>query len=193
MEIRRSEQIDELVKALASAGLEFEPILRDQVNPEFSSDYADLAQEIAHTKPALHKHGVVVLQFPRLVTGKNGRPGVEITTMLCCGNQFLAFELTMPAADENKFDAHTIGKAITYGRRYSYESALCISGEHDDDGNAAAGFPPRRGSKANGSPQKVGPQSQKPRQLDLAVNANRYDSSNGPFTPPDVKKDGYSL
>jgi hypothetical protein len=196
MEIRRSEDIAELITALAKAGLDFVPILRDQVNPEFGSDYAELAQEIAATRPALNRQGIAVLQFPRVVSAKNNRPGVEVTTMLCCGNQFLAFELWMPAPEAEPFDVHMVGKLITYGRRYSYEPALCISGEHDDDGNQAAGFPPRRGSKERSpeSARKLGPQSQPATQMSLAVNANRYNADNGPFAPPDGTKDGgYSL
>jgi hypothetical protein len=199
VEIRRSEDISELVTALAKAGLDFKPILRDQVNPEFDSDYADLAQEIEATRPALNAHGIAVLQFPRVISARSGRPGVEVSTMLCCGNQFLAFELWMPAPENEPFNVHTVGKLITYGRRYSYEPALCISGQHDDDGNGAAGFPPRPGSKAYGESKseasiKRGPQSTpEPKQLALAVNASRYNSPSGPYAPPDEKKDGYSL
>jgi hypothetical protein len=104
--------------------------------------------------------------------------------------EFLAFELWMPAAQSERFDCQTIGTAITYGRRYSYESALCISGRHDDDGNQAAGFPPRNGRKAEPeASKKLGPQLQgNGHQMKLAVG-----SSNGPFAPPEAVKGGYSL
>jgi len=46
-------------------------------------------------------------------------------------------------------------------------------------------FGERRTSKAEDSPQQGA--------LKLAVNASRHQSDNGPFSPPEVKKDGYSL
>jgi hypothetical protein len=44
----------------------------------------------------------------------------------------------MPAGTASRFDAQTVGSAITYARRYSYLGILGIAPE-DDDGNVASG------------------------------------------------------
>ena len=184
MEIRRSEQIGQLMAALAQAKLEFSPLVRDQVNLEYMTDYTALATEIWATQESLARQGIAVVQIPRTLSKplKNGQheAWVEIATFMGhSSGEFMAFELLMPAAQNDRFDCQTIGSAITYGRRYSYECALCISGRKDDDGNAAAGIPPK------------GPQPTRPpdsRQLKLAVG-----SENGRFAPPDSAPKGYSV
>jgi hypothetical protein len=181
MELRRSESIDKLVSALAKAGLEFEKFSKDQQNFDFQSNFASLATEIYATKEALNRNGIAVLQFPRTVMGKTGRPGVEVTTMLACEDQFLAFELIMPAEKDGRFDCQTIAQGVTFGRRISYESALCIRGaDPDDDGNGLRGSVPQ-GTKAEAG-GKRGPQSQagSAQQMKLAVG-----SPSCKFAPPD--------
>jgi hypothetical protein len=196
MEIRRSEKIGILVAALAKAGLEFGDLEKDEVNHDFLSSYTDLATELKATKPALNKEGIAVLQFPRVVRGVSGRQGVEITTMLCKDEEFLAFDIVMPAAEGDRFDCQTIAKGVTYGRRISYESALCIRGaEPDDDGNALRGTPPPNGQRRKNEPAtwdggKQPPQSERPdpRQMKLAVG-----SSSGKFAPAERDGGSYAL
>jgi hypothetical protein len=66
--LRRSAQIGKLIEALAKAGTEFGEITKDTENPYFKSSYADLATLIKHTRPALAKYGLVILQLPRKVS-----------------------------------------------------------------------------------------------------------------------------
>ena len=190
MEIRRSEAIDKLVCALAKAGLEFEKFSKDQQNFDFQSNYADLATEIDATKEALNRNGIAVLQFPRTVTGRSGRPGVEVTTMLACGDQFIAFDLIMPAAEDGRFDCQTIAKGVTYARRLSYESALCIRGaDPDDDGNGLRGDLPGKSNGASAA-GKRGPQSQPAQsQMKLAVGSDNPSK----FAPPTGSPGGFSV
>lgn len=138
MELSKSENLNELGTALAKAESEFEQITKDTTNPHFGKTYADLSSLIRATRPALAKHGITVIQIPRL----RGQNFVEVTTMIMhASGQFMACELIMPAAQRDRFDAQTIGSAITYARRYAYQSMLNVAGEDDDDGNAATGKP----------------------------------------------------
>lgn len=132
--LKHSSEIGELGKALASAGLEFDSAVKDTSNPFFKSKYADLAELIRATRPALSKHGLVVIQSPRV----NERSACVTTMLLHSSGQWLSDELELPAAQGTKFDAQTVGSAITYARRYAYQSILNIAGEVDDDGNAAS-------------------------------------------------------
>jgi hypothetical protein len=162
MELRHSETIGKVVEALAKASSEFQPITKNSTNPYYGQKYADLSSLIEATRPALSANGLVVLQTPRVIANR----AVEITSMLAhSSGEFMAFDISFPAWQDVKedardgspityrqrFDAQTIGSAITYGRRYSYQSLLNISAEEDDDGNSTV----RRNSKPEAVPEKT--------------------------------------
>jgi hypothetical protein len=130
--IRRSPSIAKLVEAKAKASTEFAEIAKDTENPFYKSTYADLATLIKATRSVLGKNGLDVSQFP-LTNGS--RAGV--TTLLAhSSGEWIESDLTLPVT---KQDAQGTGSAITYARRYAYQSVLNIAGEEDDDGNAAVG------------------------------------------------------
>ena len=55
--------------------------------------------------------------------------------------QWVKSEIRMPIG--GKKDAHAIGSACTYGRRYGL-SALTGVAQYDDDGNATTAGPPKK-------------------------------------------------
>lgn len=131
--ISRSETIGKLTAALAKAQLAFKTIKKESDNPFFKSKYSDLASLIDATRGGLAENGLAVMQF-----AQSNEKTVTVSTMLShSSDEFVAHDLVMPVS---KMDAHGIGSAITYGRRYSYQSILSIAGEDDDDGNAAVGL-----------------------------------------------------
>jgi hypothetical protein len=122
----------EMISALLKANAEFEKVTKSRENPYFKSKYADLAQLIDATKPALTKHGLIVMQSP----GTYREGIVTVHTELWHSSGAVRREsMEIPVT---KHDAQGVGSAITYGRRYAYQSILNISVENDDDGNAAA-------------------------------------------------------
>lgn len=129
--------IGQLVAALALAQTEFKPVTKDTVNPFFKSKYADLATIIAATQPALSKNGLVVLQIAS-VDEHAKQAGVR-TILAHSSGQMIEAQLMLPAAQGTKFDAQTVGSAITYSRRYAMQSILGVSADADDDANAASG------------------------------------------------------
>lgn len=128
--MQTSEQINELAAALAKAQGEMAPAIKDAVNPAFRSKYADLAAVWAACCPSLTKHGIAAVQDASLC-----ERGVSVTTRLIHGSgQWIEFgPLTVPMS---KQDAHGVGSATTYARRYGLSAALGIVAD-DDDGNAA--------------------------------------------------------
>lgn len=126
-----SEHIKDIATALAKAQGEMEPALKDATNPAFRSKYADLAAVWAACCPALTKNGIATVQDARL-----DERGVAVTTrLLHSSGQWMEFgPLTVPMA---KQDAHGVGSATTYARRYALSAALGIVAD-DDDGNAAS-------------------------------------------------------
>lgn len=125
-----SEQIAEIAAACAKAQLELKPATKDALNPAFKSRYADLAA-IVEASRVYAKHGVAVFQD---VT--TSEAGAAVSTRLAhSSGQWMEFgPLTVPTA---KKDAHGVGSATTYAKRYGLSAALGISADEDDDGNAA--------------------------------------------------------
>jgi hypothetical protein len=145
-ELKHSESISELVKALAAARREFSPVKKEQINPFYAKKdatgkiiggkYADLSALIEATEPALSKHGLVVIQSPHM----EGTELVMTTMLVHESGQWFRGELKMPPT---KPDAQSVGSVCTYARRYPYGSFLNVAAENDDDGNAAVGKEPK--------------------------------------------------
>lgn len=132
----RSEQINELAAALANAQAEMGGAKKDSTNPHFKSKYADLASVVDASLPALNKHGIAVVQFPRLAHAGGNEWLVEVETQLIhSSGQFVADSLAVPVT---KVDAQGVGSAITYARRYALGALASVAPE-DDDANAAVG------------------------------------------------------
>jgi hypothetical protein len=127
----RSAQLGELFAAVAKAQGEIEGAKKDSTNPHFKSKYADLASARDAVQGPLSKNGLALIQWPRTVNN-----GVEIETWLGhASGQYMSGTLCMPCS---KMDAHGVGSAITYGRRYALMAVTGVAPE-DDDGNAAGG------------------------------------------------------
>jgi hypothetical protein len=129
-----SEAINEIAAACAKAQLELKPAAKDAENEGFkrngkASKYSDLTAiiEAAHVYA---KHNVAIFQD---VTTSDA--GVAVVTRLAHGSgQWLEFgPLMVPLG---KRDAHGVGSATTYAKRYGLQAAALIPTD-DDDGNAA--------------------------------------------------------
>lgn len=126
-----SDAINEIAAALAKAQVEVQNPKFDSVNPHYKSKFASLAAVRNAIMPVLAKHGIAVLQDL-----KNEPGGVACTTHLLhsSGQRLMSGPLFMPAT---KLDAQGMGSAATYARRYALLATVGVSGEEDDDANAA--------------------------------------------------------
>lgn len=146
---RHSETFAKLAEALSKAQREFTTVKKDTTNPYYNAKYAPLDSIIEACQPALAKNGLVVIQSPR-TEGKS----VTITTLLAhVSGEWIADDLTLPAEGKGKdgalkFDPQTVGSAITYGRRYAYQSLVGIAAEEDDDANTFVQPPSRKTASA---------------------------------------------
>lgn len=121
----------EMVKALIKAKQEFGAIAKDKKNPHFKSEYASLDAVLAAVEPALHKHGLVLMQTIEVI-GDGG--AVLVTKLLHESGESFDSNYPLPAAtDPQKF-----GAGITYARRYALCALLSVTADEDDDGNTAA-------------------------------------------------------
>ena len=127
--MKMSDSIAQLAEALAKAQGQIDDASKGSKNPFFNSKYADLAAVRAVIREPLAVNDIAVIQFPRSLDGE-----VEVETMLTHkSGEFISETLRLPVG---KWDAHGIGSAITYARRYGLMSLLGIATD-DDDGNAA--------------------------------------------------------
>lgn len=142
--MKHSDAIAEISKALSAAQGEFQNIACNKVNTYYDSKYADLGQLWDMARPILSKHGLAVIQTPQANLQSKT---VEIHTVLThISGEYFASSLDLPAIAKAKdgnlrFDAQTIGIAITYGRRYALASMLGLASEEDVDGQGL-GVPP---------------------------------------------------
>lgn len=122
--------IGKLAGALAKAQGEIMNAHKSESNPFFKSKYADLKSCWDACRDALSKNEIAVIQMPEANSKK-----VTVKTILAhSSGEYLENYLDMPLA---KSDAHGVGSAITYARRYALVCMVGIAPE-DDDGNAAA-------------------------------------------------------
>jgi len=143
----QSEQIGELISALAKAQAEFGVAVKDSDNPFFKSKYADLAMNINAVRPALNKHGIAIIQAD---SAELERAIARVRTSLHCGEQWIASEAEAPAIDKGgNINVQTLGSAWTYLRRYTLQ-ALCGLASEDDDGNSLT-----NGMKDGKKPEQV--------------------------------------
>jgi hypothetical protein len=151
--IRTSEAINELSDAFAKAQTKFGAAIKASQNPAFRSKYADLASVIDATLEHLNAEGIGVMQHPALEfkgEGDNREAFVTVTTRLQHkAGQWMESDVTIPAVQRDRFDAQSVGSAITYACRYALRS-ICTVPQADDDANEASGVGSHEAAQAVG-------------------------------------------
>ena len=127
-------------KGLASALVRAQSKMRhahlDGNNPHFKSKYSTLQSVIDAVKPSLNECGIAFIQ-----KATPHEKGVMVENMfihesgetLSCGYVFVPTD---------KQNAHGMGSAYTYAKRYGLAMSCGIGADEDDDGNQAAKNPP---------------------------------------------------
>ena len=133
--MNKSESIIELSKALNKFQAECSGAKKSANNPFFKSKYANLEEVINCAKEPLMTNGLSVSQFP---AAEDGKCGVE-TILMHSSGEWISSVLLLACT---KQDPQAYGSAITYARRYAYQSVLGIPSE-DDDANAATKSKPK--------------------------------------------------
>ena len=138
IESTMSETVGKIAGALAKAQSGMTMIECNSSNPFFNSKYASLSAVLEVALPKLNENGIALVQGNRWDNVDNG---FFITSMLIhSSGEWIKSEIRMPIS---KKDAHGIGAATTYGRRYLLSSMVGVA-QADDDGNGAIQQAPRR-------------------------------------------------
>lgn len=135
---KRSNEINEIVKALVKVQAEIKNPKKEANNPFFKSKYSTLDSVIETYKELCSKNDLVVMENPVSKVTESGKTliGVEILLMHSSG-QFINFDPYLLSPVKN--DPQGVGSSITYARRYTLSSVFNIASEDDDDGNGASG------------------------------------------------------
>ena len=127
----RSESVNELAAALASAQALIVHAKKEADNPHFRHRYADLAAVWDACRGALTARGLSVVQSPRLVSAGEALWLVEVETVLFhASGQFVSDVLAVPVSPAS---AQAVGSAITYARRYALAAVVGVAPAGDDD------------------------------------------------------------
>lgn len=139
---------DTLHMAMARAFADIEAATKGAENPAFkaggkASKYANLGAVIDAVKPALVQNGLWVTQ-----RCQPAEDGVSVETVLHhkSGEDMSLGTLYVPA---NKRDPQGFGSALTYARRYAFQTAFVVPTEDDDGNDATSSY--NRASTTNGN------------------------------------------
>lgn len=160
--------MSELIKALAEAQAEFEPVVKKSENPHFKSKYADLAAGMEVVRPIIAKHGIAYTQTFDVTDGT-----LLLRTALRKGDEEISSILPITQPQQPQ----AFVSLTSYYRRVALFSILGITpvGD-DDDGNAAnehttTQAPPRqtRQPQRQPPPRSASPQDEVERAIGAKV------------------------
>lgn len=134
-----SENINELMGALAKAQSEMSYAVKDNNNPYFKSTYADLGGVWDACRKPLSAHGLAVSQ----VLTTDGEHTSLVTILGHSSGQWVKSFMMLPI---QKPGPQEIGSCITYCRRYAL--AAMVGVYQDDDDAEAAQMPYREAKEA---------------------------------------------
>lgn len=145
--MQKSETVGALAAALAKAQGAMAAAKKDSSNPQFRSQYADLAAIVEAIRKPLADNELSYCQIPG--TTPDGLILVETILMHASGEWIsgtLAMQPTMikqggqvVGIPPEERTPQVTGSCIQYARRYSLQSVVGIPADTDDDGNAASG------------------------------------------------------
>lgn len=163
--MKKSESINNLLKAFHAAQGQFPLVKKDEDNPYFHAKYATLGAIWEAVKKPLHDNHLVVFQG----TSVNGPDGMTLTTTLAHAptgewveSDYLVkgYKGLKDSGIVESSEPQAFGSAVTYARRYALASLLgiVISDDTDDDGEAATTHrdkPSQTSGNASGSSSKT--------------------------------------
>jgi hypothetical protein len=137
----QSDQVNELVTALAKAKLKYGEVLKSRENKYTGSLYADLQDLMNAAERPLAEEGLVVVHFP--IEHIEQKKAGALTKLVHASGQFFGNQFLMPATGKaqggaEKLDAQTVTGGVTYAKRCNYGALVGLVGETDDDGDALA-------------------------------------------------------
>jgi hypothetical protein len=169
----QSDSLSSIAPDLVKVQAGINGVAKDGNNPIFRSKYITLDSILLAVRPVLSQCNIFLSQSVQSHTDS------EITvrsTLIHASGEWIANEVSVPVnpiinrdGKVQPVDAHRVGSAITYGRRYSLSALLAIgeASDTDDDGNTASGYQnqsqaPQQPLRQPQTPQKQAPKTPAP-------------------------------
>ena len=128
--INKSEQLQELAKALCVVQGKLEAAPKDVQNKHLGNKYADLASVWGACRKLLTENGLSIAQLP--TAGGEGVIDLQ-TILLHTSGQWIASETCMPVVKQPGVnDAQAYGLVLSYARRYALSAMVGIIQEDTD-------------------------------------------------------------
>lgn len=161
---QKSENSQELFKALGKAQAEFTPLHKNKIatvqtkkGGVYSYKYTDLSDLLAMVTPILFKHDLVVIQPFSIV---ENQVVIDTTLSHFSSGEWINTELKLPNVPTGNMNAiQQIGSVEKYGRRYALESLLNLSSEEDTDGKGGESGKAGKQDKGGRAGETTGGQS----------------------------------
>lgn len=150
----QSNEINELMGALAKAQGKMSGAIKDAANPFFKSKYADLNSVWSACREPLSENGLAVTQT---VQEKESGEIFLRTTLAHSSGQWISSIMPIRIkSDGKKNELQELGACLTYLRRYTLSAIVGVAPDEDDDGNSVSGY------KASPQRAQVVPMQQAP-------------------------------
>ncbi len=129
--MNQSEDIKDLVSALAKAQAKMKPAIFNKVNPHFKNRYADFTSCIDACRQPLADNGLAIMQYCETINEK-----LMLVTMLAhVSGQWMKSFFPLVSSQNT---SQAIGSAMTYAKRYSLSAMIgIVADDEDDDGEAS--------------------------------------------------------
>ena len=143
--MQRSESIENLTGAMATAILEYKSIAKNghasfktKSGVAIEYDYMELSDILEMVRPVFAKHGIWLTQEPVVAEGV-----VEINTAFYHkSGEFIIYEpFKLPIISSGNNILQSAGTSVTFARRYSLACILGLAGDKDLDANDVSGDP----------------------------------------------------
>lgn len=126
-----SPEVKEIISALHKAQGEMRGAVKDKDNPFHKSKYADLSSVWEACREPLQNNGLSITQtMAYQKVGEEAAIAMLVTTLWHISGQWMSSYCPIKPVKPN--DPQGFGAAITYVRRFSLSSILCICAEDDD-------------------------------------------------------------
>ena len=134
--IHQTRSTSKITKQLSLAQKKMVSAKKTSTNPFFDSKYADLSSVIAAVHGPLTENGISYTSSCDHLYLIGGMAFVDVITTLRYENEYI--ECTVPIPLGAKPNAHAMGSALTYGRRYGLSAVTGCPAEDDDANTISA-------------------------------------------------------
>lgn len=137
--IFNSDSVDQIMPAFIAAQKKFTSLNADTENPEFDSDYTNLATLLDTVRPIANEHDMAIVQGSSTVyrNARHAETTIESRFWHSSG-QWIATNVTLSSSNPS---AQAVGSLITYGKRYGLQALTGIAKKSEDDDGGLASKP----------------------------------------------------